>query len=636
MYGICSNAYMNAVQRLIELNKFDEESLEVTQEDFINAVQHLKPSLSEDQLLEYEKLKVKLMSGAQLLYANSDYIEQCPYQQPFIYINNTAFKIKLQRKWMLDSIFSKLPSEVLNQIVDALNGLRGSSRGAQRKATCADPNEHKQLCKDVIDYVQTRGGNEKHLYRELYKSLAERSAKVPRAIKARVDKMKAKYELRERKLFLNGEKTACKHLCLYHKIKDIFIPSKAEIQTLFDIAHKVGHSWSSIKDKLVEMQVYNSSSAPLFKSLCNKCEECKGIREEAKRKGRERGRRVGQINRAQKRNDIHEEIEAKSIESNTKKSRRKLKKIEDKEEIKEDISCYPLKQISLDVQDQSWIGVLLHLLCSIPEIALSLISAVDGEFSSSMKDFVKNYWKLDNTCLVGPPLLHDYVKKLSRNDENYKDFWQTLLSLAFHYESQSTENTERPLSQLFVGETVHPAIKDTKPFLYLSLKISKDTDLIVEMTSWNRKFSKVPPLFSIVVDRTDLSTALQLPLELDTAKFSLSEKEAKKYKLCHMVCCCLHEGGVPHFFSYILSPVNEKWFMVRESGIELIDPSKIDFSHVFFAVYRQEDAKEKLQSLIPGNQINAEIIMIIHQTIYDCLMQVRIITVLTNLKAPLE
>ena len=62
MYGLCSTAYMNAVQRLIEENKREEEIVEVIQEDFIKAVKDLKPSLTETQLLEYEMLKEKISS----------------------------------------------------------------------------------------------------------------------------------------------------------------------------------------------------------------------------------------------------------------------------------------------------------------------------------------------------------------------------------------------------------------------------------------------------------------------------------------------------------------------------------------------------------------------------------------------
>ena len=58
MYGLCSNAYMNAVERLIEEENINE--VEVNQEDFIKAVKELKPSLNEAQLLEYEVLKNNL------------------------------------------------------------------------------------------------------------------------------------------------------------------------------------------------------------------------------------------------------------------------------------------------------------------------------------------------------------------------------------------------------------------------------------------------------------------------------------------------------------------------------------------------------------------------------------------------
>ncbi len=64
LYGLCSSAYMGAVQRVILSGEADKNSdkLPVRQEDFMEAMKGFKPSLTKRQISDYEQLKTKMNS----------------------------------------------------------------------------------------------------------------------------------------------------------------------------------------------------------------------------------------------------------------------------------------------------------------------------------------------------------------------------------------------------------------------------------------------------------------------------------------------------------------------------------------------------------------------------------------------
>ena len=60
LYGLCSAAYMGAVQRIISSEDKDSDQVPVKQEDFVAALKEFKPSLTKRQIAEYEQLKTKM------------------------------------------------------------------------------------------------------------------------------------------------------------------------------------------------------------------------------------------------------------------------------------------------------------------------------------------------------------------------------------------------------------------------------------------------------------------------------------------------------------------------------------------------------------------------------------------------
>ena len=133
---------------------------------------------------------------------------------------------------------------------------------------CKYPDKHSAICKDLINYSSSTEQNGEYiaLYRNLYETLNGaiiRGANNPILIK----KMKGKYKLRRRELYLNGTQTQCKHFCLYNKIKKFFVPSKLEIKTIFALTYKPGLNYEELKKKLITMELFNMASGTLYKIL---------------------------------------------------------------------------------------------------------------------------------------------------------------------------------------------------------------------------------------------------------------------------------------------------------------------------------------------------------------------------------
>ncbi len=569
---------------------------------------------------------------------------------------------------MSDDLLSKMPIEDLKHLIDYLNNYKQSREA--KPAQCADPIHHQEIVSDLIDHTQFKGQMEHGLYRELYRLLESSRARPPKATKQLIEKMLPKFTLKERPLYLDGKPTSCMHMCLYNRKKDTLIPSKEEVRTIFDLAHhSAGHSWNFLKEKLKEMRFYTSSSSQLYRALCNKCQECKTLdtgqkakedvtshkrkkpgrptRSKLKKGSSKSESRDPDEHKEKPQSDLYVELPAlvadmmagkgngngKKVvqeEEKTRSPERKEQIQENQQQQKEEAKSkrqktdqkgdqYPVKGILSDSEDRSWIVPLLHLFCTVPEIAYSLVSKNEGLDLVNVSSFVREYWKGEGECLAEFTNLRDYVKRINRNETDYKDFWQTVLALALPIPSEDTALKSQPtsLGELMIGETVrrldcweHPVKDDVRAFLYLPLRISEDTNLVSEMIKtlfsepatckirsadpsshekcrMKRLFSSPPQLLVAVIDRSDLSASIELPFSFPMDTFCTVSASGTTYQLCNLVCCCMHEERVPHFFSYVLNPVSGTWYCVHEAEVRPVEGSEIDFSHAFFAVYRK-------------------------------------------------
>lgn len=458
-----------------------------------------------------------------------------------------------------------------------------AENAGKKKAPCREPEEHLEVCADLIDYTDFKPGRNSALtvYKELYRELSGKGRGQSTKIGSVVGKLKNKYELKERHLFIDGKKTLCKHLCLYNVLKDFFVPSKSEVQGIFEMAYKSGREWRSVKKKLMDMKMYSTASGALYESLFDKHEE----RKEMKKVFRGSGKR-------RRASDSDEESYAIKCASKINITNKMLPiQLDEPEEIKTsnpELSDekYPMKHVLSNVMDQSWIGPLLHMAAAIPELALAALHLPPDKLNTDLKTFVEEYWGRKKNFLAESEELCSYVKRLNRSEKNYKDLWQVWLLLSFRCKLTPLKEfpKTRILYEFFMGEI--RANESTEAFLYFPLTLHKDTSLEAEMKSYlaTHQFTKLPFLLAVLFNRDDLSVAARLPLRMTQPD----------YTLCHVVCCCVHESGTPHFFSYVLNPVNALWFAVSEAEINPVDIATIDPSHIFFAIYRQKDPERKI------------------------------------------
>jgi len=545
---------------------------------------------------------------------------------------------------MFDELTSKMTVEQLEQLIKNFQSTLADKR--QNTSQCLNPELHSEISKDLIDYLQSKDESDKPIYRELYKLLNSEKQKLNKKLKLNIGKIKDKYNLEQRNLYLNGESTKCKHLCLHHK--EYFIPTKPEIQTIFDIAHKEGHSWELIKKNIKNMGFYNSSSSVLFKALCGKCAECKGLREDTKKKKRLKkdtvslikGKRPQNLENSDQNNsedskentdrlkDFIKECdeiakskssnESSSFSSKGSKKPRKSKKIEDSScsdqidiEILSDTNKilseltedqYPFKKIK-QTKGNNWIGIFINLICCIPEFSAAIINS--NKFPELNK-FIIKYWKPHEKSLEIPNnlIISEIAQKYNRNLSNYKDFWQTFL----YFSSEITPDKALPsklinfsLSEYFLGNLQNKAIPDNiLPFFYLTIKIASDVILTDELPSKFSNFNikDFPLFFAVIVDRIDYSSEITFPIFLNLSKYAAPNTvPPDDYKLCHLICCCVHEEENPQFFSYTLNPITNDWYMITEDEIKQVRIGEIDFSHTFFAIYRQKDDPALIEKL---------------------------------------
>eukprot|EP00826_Nyctotherus_ovalis_P064689 TRINITY_DN9493_c0_g2_i12.p1 TRINITY_DN9493_c0_g2~~TRINITY_DN9493_c0_g2_i12.p1 ORF type:complete len:487 (-),score=119.18 TRINITY_DN9493_c0_g2_i12:140-1600(-) len=464
----------------------------------------------------------------------------------------------------------------IDEIVELLYA-PGKNAG-KKKTLCCEPEKHLEICADLIDYTDFKPGRHSALtvYKELYRELNGEGRRQPTKIGSVVGRLKNKYELKERHLFIDDKKTLCKHLCLYNVLKDFFVPSKSEVQAIFNMVYKSGREWRNVKKRLMDMKMYSTASGALYEFLFDKHEERKEMKKvfegsKKRRRASDSDEELYAIKCASKINIINKmrPIELDALEEN------KIPNPEPSDE------KYPIKHVLSNIMDQSWIGPLLHMISAIPELALAALHLPPDKLNTELKVFVEEYWGRKKNFLAESEELCSYVKRLNRSEKNYKDLWQAWLLLSFR--CKLTPLKEFPkmkiLYEFFMGEIKKNESAET--FLYLPLTLQKDTSLDIEMNNYlaSHQFTKFPFLLAVLFNRENLSVTVRLPL-------SMVQPE---YKLCHIVCCCVHESGAPHFFSYVLNPLSGLWFMVSEAEIHLVDIGAIDLSHIFFAIYRQKD-----------------------------------------------
>ena len=402
----------------------------------------------------------------------------------------------------------------------------------------------------------------------MYRDLKGEKRRLPGRIKAIVTLLKSKYELKERHLFLNGQQTSCKHLCLHNTIKDFFVPSKGEVETIFEMAYRPDKEWKSVKKKLMKMKIYSTASGLLYEELFDKCKKKELLVKSKKRK------------RLSDSDEEYYDIKcAAKINITNKMILRKYKRLEEEKTTITQASdkSYPIKQILSDLMDKSWIVPLLHMISTIPEIAINILNLPHDKLNNQFKTFIKEYWG-NNIFLAEPEELCNYVRRLSRNEKDYKDLWQAWLYVASR--CKLNQGKVKILYELFMGE-----LKNGEDFLYLPLNLYKK-DIDVKEYLVNQQFVKFPLLITVLFNRDDLSLTVKLPLNVPISQFN--------YKLCQIICCCMHEAEGPHFFSYILNPCSGIWFIASETEVKQITITDVDLSHAFFAIYRQGNPEQSV------------------------------------------